>query len=44
VTKVELTVRFDADVSAAFRAMGKGWQTQMNDALREWLAKREARG
>ncbi len=43
VTKVAVTVRYDADVIAAFRAMGKGWQTQMNDALREWLAKREER-
>ncbi|MBU3695056.1 MAG: BrnA antitoxin family protein [Rhodocyclaceae bacterium] len=38
VTKVALTVRYDADVVAAFRASGKGWQTRMNDALREWLA------
>jgi len=43
VTKVAITVRYDADVIAAFRAMGKGWQTQMNDALREWLAKRGER-
>jgi uncharacterized protein (DUF4415 family) len=21
----------------AFRAKGKGWQTRMNDALKEWL-------
>lgn len=42
-TKVALTVRYDADVIAAFRATGKGWQTRMNDALREWLAQREAR-
>lgn len=37
-TKTSTTVRFDADVLAAFRATGKGWQTRMNDALREWLA------
>ena len=43
VTKVALTVRYDADLVAAFRATGKGWQTRMNDALREWLAEREAR-
>ncbi|MBU6163320.1 MAG: BrnA antitoxin family protein [Myxococcales bacterium] len=40
-TKVALTVRYDADVIAAFRATGKGWQTRMNDALREWLANRD---
>jgi len=43
VTKVALTVRYDADLVAAFRATGKGWQTRMNDALREWLATREER-
>ncbi|MBF0154590.1 MAG: BrnA antitoxin family protein [Magnetococcales bacterium] len=36
-TKVSTTVRFDADVITAFRATGKGWQTRMNDALRDWL-------
>ncbi|MBF0136522.1 MAG: BrnA antitoxin family protein [Magnetococcus sp. DMHC-1] len=36
-TKVSTTVRFDADVIAAFRATGKGWQTRMNAALRDWL-------
>lgn len=39
-TKVSTTVRFDADVIAAFRADGPGWQTRMNLALREWLAAR----
>ncbi|MBS3953610.1 MAG: BrnA antitoxin family protein [Methylomicrobium sp.] len=36
-TKVSTTVRFDADVLAAFRNSGRGWQTRMNDALKEWL-------
>lgn len=36
-TKASQTVRFDLDVLAAFKATGKGWQTRMNDALREWL-------
>ena len=35
--KLALTVRYDADVVAAFKATGAGWQTRMNDALREWL-------
>ena len=26
-----------ADVMAAFKATGAGWQTRMNDALRDWL-------
>lgn len=35
--KTSTTVRFDSDVIAAFRATGRGWQTRMNAALREWL-------
>lgn len=40
-TKVQTAVRYDADVLAAFKAGGPGWQTRMNDALREWLHGRE---
>jgi uncharacterized protein (DUF4415 family) len=36
-TKISTTVRFDAEVIDSFRATGKGWQTRMNDALRDWL-------
>lgn len=36
-TKISTTIRFDADILAAFKAQGDGWQTRMNDALREWL-------
>lgn len=39
--KVQLTVRYDQDVVAAFKAGGPGWQTRMNEALREWLRGRE---
>jgi uncharacterized protein (DUF4415 family) len=35
--KEPTTIRFSPDVLAAFRATGKGWQTRMDDALREWL-------
>ncbi|WP_250483290.1 BrnA antitoxin family protein [Caballeronia sp. GaOx3] len=35
--KVLLSVRYDADIVEAFKASGDGWQTRMNDALREWL-------
>ena len=35
--KESKTVRFDRDILDAFKATGKGWQTRMNDALREWL-------
>jgi uncharacterized protein (DUF4415 family) len=35
--KEQVSIRYDADILAAFRASGPGWQTRMNDALREWL-------
>lgn len=35
--KEQVAIRFDRDVLTAFRASGPGWQTRMNDALREWL-------
>ena len=39
--KVSTTIRFDTDVVAKFRARGRGWQSQMNAALREWLQAHE---
>ena len=36
-TKLSTTVRLDRDVLEAFRATGRGWQTRMNEALKEWL-------
>jgi uncharacterized protein (DUF4415 family) len=36
-TKLALTVRYDLEVVEAFKATGKGWQTRMNDALKDWL-------
>jgi uncharacterized protein (DUF4415 family) len=35
--KVPTTIRFDADVLAALKSGGKGWQTRVNDAMRDWL-------
>lgn len=36
-TKEQVAIRFDREVLAAFRAAGPGWQTRMNDAMRDWL-------
>lgn len=36
-TKVPTTIRLDADVLNALRAMGRGWQTRLNEQTREWL-------
>jgi uncharacterized protein (DUF4415 family) len=35
--KVLTTIRLDADVVAAYRAQGPGWQTRINDVLRKAL-------
>ena len=35
--KVSTTIRFDPDVLAALKISGKGWQTRVNAAMREWL-------
>ena len=37
-TKEQVAIRLDRDVLSAFRAGGQGWQTRMNNALKEWLA------
>ena len=36
--KEHVNLRLDADVVRAFRSTGKGWQTRLNDALRDWLS------
>ena len=35
--KVPVKIRYDQDIVAAFRKTGKGWQTRMNQALRQYL-------
>jgi uncharacterized protein (DUF4415 family) len=36
-TKEQIAIRFSAEVLQAFRASGKGWQTRMDEALKDWL-------
>lgn len=43
-TKVSTTIRLDPEVVAAFRDDGPGWQSRINAALQEWLARRERPG
>ena len=38
VTKEAVKIRLDADILAALRSSGSGWQTRINDALRASLA------
>jgi uncharacterized protein (DUF4415 family) len=35
--KEHVNIRLDADIVQSFRQTGSGWQTRMNEALREWL-------
>lgn len=32
-----VNIRLAPDILSAFKATGKGWQTRINDALRDWL-------
>jgi uncharacterized protein (DUF4415 family) len=41
-TKVAVTVRYSPEVVAYFKATGEGWQTRMNDALREYVKQHHA--
>ena len=36
-TKEQVAIRLSPDVLATFRATGRGWQTRMDEALREWI-------
>ena len=36
--KVLTALRLDADIVSAFKSTGKGWQTKMNAALRQYIA------
>ena len=40
--KVLLSVRYSPEVVEYFRATGAGWQTRMDDALKEWLKEHAA--
>jgi uncharacterized protein (DUF4415 family) len=38
--KVLLSVRYSPEVVEYFKSTGEGWQTRMDEALKEWLASR----
>lgn len=40
--KVHTGLRLDAEVLEAFKAGGRGWQTRINDALKDWLKNHSA--
>jgi uncharacterized protein (DUF4415 family) len=37
VKRPTLNMRVDADVLEAFKATGPGWQTRINDVLKDWV-------
>jgi len=36
--KVQTAIRFDPEVLAALKSTGRGWQTRVNDVMKEWVA------
>ncbi len=36
-TKVATTIRLSPEVAQAFKASGRGWQTRLDAALKDWL-------
>ena len=36
-TKQRISIRLSPEVVTQFKATGRGWQTRMNDALKDWL-------
>lgn len=40
--KVSTTIRLSRDVIERFKAGGPGWQTRIDEALREWIRKHDA--
>lgn len=41
--KVSTTIRLSQDVLAHFKAGGRGWQTRIDAALRDWIGKHDSR-
>ena len=35
-SKEQVTLRIDSEVLEVFRATGTGWQTRINDVLKDW--------
>lgn len=38
ITKERITIRLSADVVRSFKVTGKGWQTRLDAALKDWLS------
>jgi uncharacterized protein (DUF4415 family) len=40
-TKQRVSIRLSPEVVSQFRQMGRGWQSRLDEALQEWLKRRE---
>jgi uncharacterized protein (DUF4415 family) len=40
--KVLLSVRYSTEVVEYFKSSGEGWQTRMDEALKEWVSSRRS--
>jgi len=40
--KRQITIRLLPDVLDSFRSMGNGWQTKIDEALKDWLKRQRA--
>lgn len=40
--KISTTIRLSPDVIDHFRSGGRGWQTRIDEALRDWIGKQPA--
>jgi len=40
--KRQITIRLSPDVLDSFRSMGNGWQTKIDEALKDWLKRHRA--
>ena len=43
-TKQLVSVRYSPEVLSYFRASGAGWQTRMDEALKQWVSRRSKSG
>ena len=41
-TKERITIRLSRDVVDTFRSTGSGWQTRMDEVLKDWVTSRSA--
>lgn len=42
ITKERITIRLSPEVLASFKASGKGWQSRIDNVLKEWLKEHTA--